>query len=133
LIGPGTTRSDLAFVAWQRVPLQHPAVAGAFGWHAAGDLARRLRLLLDGYGAHQRDGFIDEVIARMQLNRDVMLRKAAEGVPGYVRLVHEGHVEGMNAAIAFVSAQRDSLQAQLSLQAGDGGFRPGAIHRRSDR
>jgi hypothetical protein len=112
LIGPGTTRSDLAFVAWQWVPLQHPAVAAMFGWRD-GDLGRRLRLLLDGYGLHQRDGFIDEVIARMRLNRDGMLRKAAEGVAGYMRLVRDGHVEGMNAAIVFLEANRDALQAQL--------------------
>jgi Phosphotransferase enzyme family len=113
LIGPGTARSDLAFVAWQWVPLQHPAVAAAFGWHDVTDLARRLRLLLDGYGLDKRDGFMDDIIARVQLNRDVMLRKAAEGVAGYVRLVREGHVDGMNAAIAFVTAQRDALQSQL--------------------
>ncbi|MBO0728778.1 MAG: aminoglycoside phosphotransferase family protein [Acidimicrobiaceae bacterium] len=114
LIGPGTTRSDLAFVAWQWVPLQHPAVARMFGWHGVDDLARRLNLLLDAYGLQQRDGFIDDVIARMHLNRDGMLRKAAEGVPAYIRLVEAGHVEGMNAAIAFVASQRDALQRQLS-------------------
>lgn len=114
LVGPGTPRSDLAFVAWQWVPLQHPVVSRAFGWHDEGDLARRLRLLVDSYGLHERDEFVDDVIARMQLNRDVMLRQAAEGVAGYVRLVQDGHIEGMNAAIAFVSMERDTLQAQLS-------------------
>lgn len=114
LIGPGAARSDLAFVAWQWVPLQHPDVARIFGWHDSGDLGRRLRLLLDAYGLHQRDGFIDDVIARMHLNRDGMLQKAAEGVPGYVRLVQAGHVEGMSAAIGFVTGQRDALQAAVS-------------------
>jgi hypothetical protein len=113
LVGPGTTRSDLAFVAWQWVPLQHPAVARMFGWHQ-GDLGRRLRLLLDGYGLDRREGFIDDVIARMHLNRDVMLRKAAERVEGYIRLVQAGHVEGMNAAITFLETNRNDLQTQLS-------------------
>jgi hypothetical protein len=49
----------------------------------------------------------------MHVNRDVMLRKAAEGVEGYVALVQQGHVEGMNAAIGFLAEQRDVLQAQL--------------------
>jgi hypothetical protein len=84
-----------------------------FGWHD-GDLGRRLRLLLEGYGLQQRDGFIDEVIARVHLNRDGMLRMTAQGVAGYIRLVQDGHVEGMNAAITFVEGQRDALQAQLS-------------------
>jgi hypothetical protein len=114
LIGPGSPRSDLAFVAWQWVPLQHPVVARAFGWQDVNGLARRLRLLLDSYGLHQRDGFVDDVIARIHLNRDGMLRKAAEGAAGYVRLVEDVHIEGMNAAIAFVSMEHDALQAQLS-------------------
>lgn len=114
LVGPGTALSDLAFVAWQWVPLQHPAIARMFGWDDEAGLARRLRLLLDSYGLDERDGLVDEVIARMHLNRDGMVRKAREGVPGYVQLVEQGHVEGMNAAIAFLSSQRDVLQSQLS-------------------
>lgn len=113
LIGPGTARSDLAFVAWQWVPLQHPVIAKMFGWDDPAGLARRLRTLLDAYGLEERGGFIDDVISRMLLNRDGMLKKAAEGVPGYVSLVAQGHVEGMNAAIGFVSENRDQLQAQL--------------------
>lgn len=113
LIGPGTPRSDLAFVAWQWVPLQHPAIAEMFGWPAGQDLARRIRRLLDAYGMDRRTGFIDDVIARMHLNRDGMLQKAAEGVAGYIRLVEAGHIRGMNAAISFLTAERDALQAQL--------------------
>ena len=113
LIGPGTALSDLAFVAWQWVPLQHPLIARMFGWDDEDGLARRLRVLLDSYGLEQRDGFIDEVIARMHLNRDVMLQKADEGVPGYAQLVQQGHVEGMKAAITFLSGQRDALQSGL--------------------
>lgn len=114
LIGPGTPRSELAFVAWQWVPLQHPVVAQMFGWADGRDLARRLRLLLDGYGLEDRDGFVDDVISRMHQNRDGMIRKAAEGVAGYGRLVQEGHVEGMNAAIAILTEQHDDLQARLA-------------------
>jgi hypothetical protein len=84
-----------------------------FGWNGVSSLGRRVRLLLDAYGLDRRDGFIDEVIVRMHVNRDVMLRKAAEGVEGYVALVQQGHVEGMNAAIGFLAEQRDVLQAQL--------------------
>lgn len=121
LAGPGTIRLELAFVAWQWVPLQHPLVAGMFGWSAGehdqlarlAQLARRLRLLLDAYGLERREGFIDDVITRIHLNRDGMLSKAAEGVAGYVSLVQAGHVEGMNAAVAFVQEHREALQAQL--------------------
>lgn len=114
LSGPGSPRSDLAFVTWQWVPLQHPAISQMFGFGDPGGLARRLRILLDAYGLEERDGFVDAVIARMHLNRDVMVQKAAEGVPGYVSLVQQGHVEGMNAAISFLVEQRDSLGRQLA-------------------
>lgn len=115
LAAPGTVRSELAFVAWQWVPLQHPVIASMFGCHQSdtAHLAHRLRLLLDAYGLHQREGFIDDIIARIHLNRDTMLRKAAEGVAGYVSLVQAGHVEGMNAAITFVQERSDALQAGL--------------------
>lgn len=115
LAGPGSIRSELAFVAWQWVPLQHPVISNLFGWSSEGTapLARRLRLLLDAYGLGQRDGFVDDVIERIHLNRDGMLRKAAEGVEGYVSLVQAGHVDGMDAAIAFVQDERDALQAAL--------------------
>lgn len=115
LAGPGTIRSELAFVAWQWVPLQHPVIASMFGWPAGevAGLARRLRLLLDAYGLDERAGFIEDIVARIHLNRDGMLRKAAEGVAGYVNLVQAGHVEGMNAAITFVKEQQDALRAAL--------------------
>lgn len=114
LSGPGTAVSDLAFAAWQWVPLQHPAIARFFGWDDPGGPARRLRLLLDAYGLDDREGFVDEVITRMRMNRDVMVQKAAEGVPGYVSLVQQGHVEGMNAAIEFLTEQREVLGSQLA-------------------
>ena len=113
LSGPGTTRSDLAFVAWQWVPLQHPAIAQMFGWDDESGLGRRLCLLLDAYGLEERDGLVDDVIARMHFNRDVMLQQAAAGVPGYVSLVRQGHVEGMNAAIGYLTERRDAIQSRI--------------------
>ena len=114
LAGPGTPLSELAFVAWQWVPLQHPFIARMFGWDDESALGRRLRLLLDSYGLEDRDGFPEAVVERMQLNRDVMVRKAAEGVPGYVGLVELGHVEGMNAAIGFVTENAAALRSQIA-------------------
>ncbi len=113
LAGPGTIRSELAFLAWQWVPLQHPAIARFFGWHTSPDRARRLRLVLDSYGLADRSGFVDDVIARVRLNRDVMIRKAGEGDRAYIRLAEEGHVTGMDMAIDFLSTIGQELQAQI--------------------
>jgi hypothetical protein len=112
LIAPGTVRSELAFVAWQWVPLQHPVITDHFGCPSR-DLGRRLRILLDAYGLPDRAGFVDDVMARVRLNRDVMRRKAAEGDPAYVRLEREGHVRGMNMALDFLTVAGVALQAQL--------------------
>jgi aminoglycoside phosphotransferase (APT) family kinase protein len=113
LVGPGTVRSELAFLAWQWVPLQHPAITRFFGWHTTPDRARRLRLLLDSYGLADRSGFVDDVIARVGLNREVMIRKADEGDQAYIRLAEAGHVTGMDMAIDFLSSIGDELQTQI--------------------
>jgi hypothetical protein len=113
LAGPGTIRSELAFLAWQWVPLQHPDVARFFGWSTSPDLARRLRLVLDSYGLADRTGFVDDIVARIRLNRDIMLRKAGEGDPAYIRLAEQGHVTGMDRAIEFVATIGDDLQARI--------------------
>ena len=114
LIGPGTIRSELAFIAWQWVPLHDPFVTRAFGWRSRPDYGRRLRILLDSYGLKDRTGFIDDVIVRVFRNRDLIERNAAKGVEAYIRLEREGHVEGMNRAAAFLSEEGANLQAQLT-------------------
>jgi hypothetical protein len=113
LIGPGTIRSELAFIAWQWVPLQHPMITGYFGWGTSPDRGWRLRLLLDSYGLPDRAGFIDDVITRVRLNRDVMRGKAAAGDAAYIRLEQAGHVTGMNMALEFLLAEGETLQAQI--------------------
>lgn len=113
LAGPGTVRSELAFIAWQWVPLHDPVVTSMFGWSEPPDRGRRLRVLLDAYGMYSREGFIDDVIVRIELNRDTIVRKAAEGDASYLRLQEEGHVWGMNQAIDFLTERREHLQSQL--------------------
>jgi Phosphotransferase enzyme family len=112
LAGPGQPISDLAFVAWQWVPLHGPAVASFMGWDGA-DRAARLNLLLDAYGLGERGRFIDAVIDRVQLNRSIMLERAAAGDPAYQVLVQQGHVGGMDEALAFLHDQGPELQASI--------------------
>jgi Phosphotransferase enzyme family len=109
LAGPGTVRSELAFVAWQWVPFHDPLVTEYFGWRTQPDRTRRLRILLDAYGLEDRDGFIDDVIARVESNRDGILGRAGQGNGAYIRLVQQGHIEGMNRAVAFLTRERDHL------------------------
>ncbi len=113
LAGPGTPRSDLAFVAWQWVPLQSPFVTEMFGWSAPPDRARRLSLLLDAYGLEDRSGFVDDVVRRITYNRDLMARKAAEGNAAYQALVEGGHLVGMDEALRYLGRVGEDLQESL--------------------
>jgi hypothetical protein len=113
LAGPGSPLSELAFVAWQWVPLHGPFVTALMGWSHPPDRARRLRLLLDAYGLTDRTGFIDEVIDRIGYNRAIMMRKAAEGDRGYQSLVQQGHLAGMEEAVTFLTEDGPRLQEQL--------------------
>jgi hypothetical protein len=113
LAGPGPAVSDLAFVAWQWVPLHGPRVTNFLGWTQPPERARRLRLLLDAYGLDDRTSFLDSVVARVLYNREIMVRKAAAGDPAYQRLIEHGHVGGMDEAIAFLAEHGPRLQAEL--------------------
>jgi hypothetical protein len=103
LAGPGRPRSDLAFAAWQWVPFHGPFVSSLMGWPAEGR-ARRLEMFLDAYGLQDRSGFVGDVEARIEYNRAVMLARAAEGDAAYQSLVDQGHVAGMDEALAYVRA-----------------------------
>lgn len=111
--GPGDPVWDLAFVAWQWVPLHGPAVASLMGWEQPPDRAGRLRLLLDAYGLEDRNGFVATVAERIRYNRAVMVSRAEAGDAAYRALVDQGHLFGMDEALAALDADGDRLQAAL--------------------
>jgi len=113
LAGPGTALSELAFVAWQWVPLHGPFVTELMGWTQPPDRVRRLRLLLDAYGLGDRAGFIDAVTERIGDNRATMVRMAADGDRSYRSLIEQGHLAGMDEALAFLAEKGTELQDQL--------------------
>jgi hypothetical protein len=113
LAGPGTALSELAFVAWQWVPLHGPFVTELMGWTQPPDRVRRLRLLLDAYGLGDRAGFIDAVMERIGVNRATMVRMAADGDRAYESLIEQGHLAGMDEALAFLAEKGTELQDQL--------------------
>jgi len=113
LAGPGSALSDLAFVAWQWVPLHGPLVTRLLGWTREPNRIHRLRMLLDAYGLVDRTGFIDKVVDRIRFNRATMVRKAAEGSEAYQSLIDQGHLVGMDEAIAFLADEGQQLQGRL--------------------
>jgi hypothetical protein len=113
LAGPGTAVDELAFVAWQWVPLHGPFVTSLLGWSPPPNRLHRLRLLLDAYGLEDRSGFIDAVARRIRYNRDLMTRKAAEGDQAYQSLIEQGHIGGMEEALTSLADIGPGLQDGL--------------------
>ncbi len=113
LAGPGRALSDVAFVAWQWVPLHGPAVTRMLGWEHPPDRIGRLRLLLAAYGLTDATGFVDEVIARIGYNREIMVGKAAQGNRAYQDLVAQGHVAGMDEARTYLTEHGGRIQDGL--------------------
>jgi hypothetical protein len=82
--GPSSPELDLAFSALMWVPLLAAGSAWPVPAGTVEDRARRLQLLLDGYGyTGERGAFAAAVASRARINADVTRRLAATGDPAY--------------------------------------------------
>lgn len=91
--GPGTRKLDLAFAAWNFVPLHDEAVCREQGWVVPADRPSRLRQFVDAYGLEDRRGFVELIAARMQSSIDRIQGAADRGDPAFRALVDAGHLE----------------------------------------
>jgi hypothetical protein len=113
LAGPGSHLSEVAFLAWQWVPLWHPDSTRRLGWDNPPDISRRLNLLLDSCGLGSRSGFIEAVIERVEIHYRGIERQASEGHPGFVQIVNEGHAQNMRRTASYLREHADRLQALI--------------------
>ncbi|MDH6708437.1 hypothetical protein P3T27_005177 [Kitasatospora sp. MAA19] len=106
---------DLAQAAWQFAPLTDERGCEALGWRAPPDRGHRLRLLAEGYGLppDRRAGLAGLAAARIRFTLDLVRRRAAEGEPGFVRLVESGVADGIERDARWTEAHRDELTAAL--------------------
>jgi Phosphotransferase enzyme family len=111
--GPGTIQEEIAFLAWQWVPLGPPELKVKQGCEPSYDEAARLRLLLDSYGYENRSGLIDAVIDRVEISRSGIERFAMAGVPEYVAIRDEGHLQDMEQLIAYLEKIGRGLQSAI--------------------
>jgi hypothetical protein len=95
--GPGTRELDLAFAAWNFVPLHAQAMCRELGWGPQ-DRAARLRRFVDAYGLEHRGGFIELIALRMQSSIDRIQGAADRGEPAFRALVDAGHLEPVRAS-----------------------------------
>ncbi len=103
---------DLAFLAWQWVPLHAPSPELA--WRTTDACRRRLRLALDAYGHVERSGFVASVLERIEASRVGILERADAGDAAFVRLADDGHADEMARAIEFVAQNAVVLTDALS-------------------
>jgi hypothetical protein len=111
--GPGTIQEELAFLAWQWVPLCPPDLKVHVGCDPEIDEGARLRLLLDSYGYESREGLIDAVMVRIEISRSGIEDRAAEGDPPYVSLRDEGYTRGMERTIQYLIERTEYLQSEI--------------------
>ncbi len=113
--GPGHPWQDLAFAAWQWVPLHHPTLLEP-GWREPPEVPRRLALLLDAYGlaAGERVAAVDAIPARMQASVDRIEAGADAGDPGLRALRARGYLDDMRRSVSHVRDLLPSLRVFLA-------------------
>jgi len=111
--GPGTIQEEIAFLAWQWVPLSSSEHEVNDGSEPKVDQVTRLRLLLDSYGYEDRVGLIDAVIERVEISRSGIEERAAAGGLPYVALKNEGYTRGMESLIRHLEQNGRNLQAAI--------------------
>jgi len=106
LAGPSTPLLELAFIAWNCVPL----------WRDTGaDLAaQRLELIASTYGTVSAREILHAVPARIQLMLDGIPIAAAAGDEGMVNLMAVGEPERSRRALADVVRRTPAIDRELS-------------------
>lgn len=112
--GPGSALDDLAFAAWQWVPLHDPSILDP-GWEEPPGVTHRLGLLCDAYGlpSEARSALIDVIPARMQASLERMSAAADAGEPAFVRVRNRGYLDDMRRSVAHVESILPSLRSAL--------------------
>ncbi len=103
--GPTTPRYELAFIAWNCVPLwreMEPDLA-----------ARRLDLIAAGYGGFSARQILHAVPERIQIMLDGIPVAAAAGDPGMANLVAAGEPERSAASLARLVARIPAIDRLL--------------------
>jgi hypothetical protein len=99
--GPGTIQEEIAFLAWQWVPLGPPDLKEHVGCDPKIDEGER------------RKGLIDAVIERIEISRSGIEERASAGDPPYVALRDEGYTRGMERTTQYLIERNSYLQAGI--------------------
>lgn len=113
LARPGPRAWDLAYALYRFAPLTRPGNGDGFG-DISGQ-AERARQFLDAYGAtrQQRAQTVETVVPRLHALVDFMRSAADAGDENFARHIGEGHLDLYVADIAYIEAQRSTLDAVI--------------------
>jgi len=111
--GSGSVQEEIAFLAWQWVPLGPPDLKAKVRCDPRIDEVARLRLLLDSYGYEHRAGLIDAVVERAEISRSGIEEYAAAGDPAFIALRDEGHPRDIERIIRYLEEAGRNLQAAI--------------------
>jgi Phosphotransferase enzyme family len=106
LAGPTSPLNELAFIAWNCVPLWSDIGAGA--------AARRLALIATTYGGFDGGEVLEAVPARIQIMLDGIPAPAAAGDAGMANLVAQGEPERSRGPLQGLVARIPEILRRLS-------------------
>lgn len=106
LAGPSTPLLELAFIAWNCVPLWRDI--------GRGPAAARLDLIASTYGSHSALEILHAVPQRIQLMLDWIPRAAAAGDQGIVNLMSVGEPERSQRSLQALMVRLPTVSALLS-------------------
>jgi phosphotransferase family enzyme len=109
--GPGPPLDDLAFAAWQWIPLHDPSILDP-GWEQPPDVARRMRILSDAYGLapREREDLLDAIPGRMRASLRRMSAAADAGDAAFVQVREAGYLDDMRRSVVHAETVLASLR-----------------------
>ena len=110
---PGPRAWDVAYAAYRFVPLSPDQHAVGLGAVLPVDRPWRLRRFCDAYGLADRAGLVDLILRRVRAVCDLIVGQAAKGDPFFQQHLAEGHLDGYERDLVFITSLRESLQGAL--------------------
>jgi mutator protein MutT len=104
--GPGRPIDDLAFAAWNFLPLWDSSLTAA-------EVARKLRLLVSAYGSGSPVDILRHVPVRLNAGLERIRKGAAAGDQGMRNLLSGGNLEGHQKALAELAARTPEFEREL--------------------
>lgn len=108
LAKPGRRIDDLAYLAWQLVPLQPEGRCQQYGLDPSTDLRARLRVLCNAYGGDYSPGaVVSAAIQVVQAEHDDTAQLAAKGLHPWVMFANDGSLRAHAAEAQWIRQTED--------------------------